>query len=635
MKDAVLKSFKGDMTKVYAIAYVLAVPPLVFFGVRYVKMFQQNLLLFSVTVCIQACLSMTVFMVLQGLSFRKIMPYLKEKRTVPGSSEKKAAFMYPTRLALAMIIDWIIIPNAVIILPLYSLYGDNPADLVVANLLLFSGAIASVPVAYFIGESTAARFLALPEIASIPMPRLAFRASLQIKAAVTIFSVFLTILLNMAAPLLLSVSHGTPLEEMWFGYLIIILLGTLMASCAAFLFVRSLKKTVVSSLDFLMQLKAEEGNLAVTLPRLSDDELGELSDLFNDFIKKLNGIVSVIKRKTRETAEGSAVLIHAMDGMAVSMNAIAADAESVRNVVIDQSSIIEEVSSTMIEIVSTIGNQDKKILLQSASVTQSSASMTEMLANIDLIAKKFERSTEEYGRLEGYIGSGASRMESLREIVAELSARSDEVAEANEVIKSIASQTNVLAMNAAIEAAHAGDSGRGFAVVADEVRKLAETSNAQSVQISENIGILRRSVEGLISISGETGESYSDIERSATVVMNLENEIKNSIKDQASGSSQMLGALKDITQLTEEVRSGSTEMLAGGKAVLDEIARLVDITETVRVASGRIAGRIESGSADMQAASREAESTAGGVRDIDREVAIFKVSVEELSSVPS
>jgi methyl-accepting chemotaxis protein len=625
MKAAVLKSFKGDMTKVYAIAYVLAVPPLVFFGIRYVKMFQRNLVLFSVSVLIQAVLSVTVFTALQNRSFRRIMPYLKGKAATPGLSEKKAAFDYPLRLALAMIIGWVIIPNAVIILPLYFLYGDNPADLAVANLLLFSGAVSSVPVAYFIGESTAARFLALPEIASLPMPALGFRASLRIKATVTTFSVFLTILCNMAAPLILSLSHGTPLGEMWLGYLIIVLLGTLMASCAAFLFARSLKKTVVSTIDFLRQLKAQDGNLSVDLPRLSDDELGELSDLFNDFIRKLDGIVTLIKRKTRETAEGSAELMRAVNGTTASMREIGSLAGSVNTVVIDQSSIIEEVSSTVTEIVSTIGNQDRKILSQSASVSQSSAAVTQMVANIDSIAANLKRSTDEYGRLKDTIGSGASRMERLREIVADLSARSDGVAEANEVIKAIASQTDILAMNAAIEAAHAGDSGRGFAVVADEVRKLAETSNIQSRQIAENIEILRRSVEGLIGISAETGESFTEIERSAATVMDLETEIQNSINEQASGSAQMLGALKDITQLTEEVRSGSTEMLSGGKAILDEISRLIEITQTVREAAGSIAERVESAGADMAAASKEAETTAEGVREIDGEVAIFKV----------
>jgi methyl-accepting chemotaxis protein len=613
------------MTRIYSIAYVLSVPPLILFGIRYMDMFRRNIPLFFGTVCVQAVISVTVYSLLHYSSFKIIKRYLKGNLENSGSEVKVAAFSYPIRLATAMIIDWVLVPNAVIILPFYYLYGNNPADILIANLLLVSAGVASVPVAFFVGESTAARFLSLPDVAAIPTPERSRRIGLAPKAFVTTFSVFLTILFNMAAPLVLSLTHDIQISDLWFGYLLVVLLGMVMASFVAIFFSRSMKRSVRASVGFLRNLKSQDGNLAVDFPRLSDDELGELSDLFDSFVKKLESIISTIKQKTRNTAERSIDMISAVDSAAASMGEIEKLAASVKASVIDEAAIIEEVSSTIEEIVSTIDSQDRKVLTQSSCVTESTAAVTQMLANIDSIAANLQKSTLEYAKLKERVDSGGSHMGRLKEIVADLSVRSEVVAESNEVIKSIASQTNILAMNAAIEAAHAGEAGRGFSVVADEIRKLAETSDVQSRQIEESVAVLRSSVEDVIRLSGGMGNSLADIEKSASAVMGLELEIKNSINEQASGSSQMAEALRDIMQITEEVRSGSTEMLSGSRTILEEIKRLVEISVSVRGASEEIAERTVSARAEAANADREAGQTAGAVHDIEQAVEIFKV----------
>ena len=354
---------------------------------------------------------------------------------------------------------------------------------------------------------------------------------------------------------------------------------------------RNLKERINSFSSYMYSLS--NGDFTTKMKIEGKDEIAIILSLIEELRKSLMNTLLIIKQISNKNLQNMISISEKMDNEEIMTKEITEEIKIINSRIIDQSAIVSEVSSTIEEITRTIESQDIKISSQSTSVSQSSSSIQEMIANIQSITNNLNTNALEFNKLEDLVKIGENNFKQLNENITELHKMAESVLEANNIIKNIASQTNILAMNASIEAAHAGEYGKGFSVVADEIRNLAENSSAQTKSISENINKLRNFINQTLSISTLLGNSFENIVKSVKLVSNMEAEIKHSIEEQASGSSQILEALTNIVQITDEINTGSKEMLNGSKAILDEIIRLVNITENVRDSSSKITDKIE------------------------------------------
>jgi methyl-accepting chemotaxis protein len=212
-----------------------------------------------------------------------------------------------------------------------------------------------------------------------------------------------------------------------------------------------------------------------------------------------------------------------------------------------------------------------------------------MVANINTIAGNLAKNSAEFDNLNEDVKTGQDIVTRLKEAVRVLHEQSTGVFDANKIIQTIAAQTNLLAMNAAIEAAHAGEAGKGFSVVADEIRKLAENSGNQSKIITENVKKLLESMELAVKGVEETGVAFGSISGSVSTVSNMEENIKNAMQEQSTGSTQILDSLTSIRGITTEIMSGSKTILEGSVAVQEGMEGLRAISQTVKASSQGIA----------------------------------------------
>lgn len=211
------------------------------------------------------------------------------------------------------------------------------------------------------------------------------------------------------------------------------------------------------------------------------------------------------------------------------------------------------------------------------------------------------------------------------EKIARIAGRSHSLLEANEVIAGIASQTNLLAMNAAIEAAHAGEAGKGFSVVADEIRRLSETAAEQSRGIGGELRLVGEVINEVVASAGQSESSFEELAALITDTGALIREVHLAMQEQNEASRQALDAIRQMNEITGEVRKGSAEMSLGNKTILGEMARLLDMARTIESRIGELAEAALRIEGDAQLSAENAESTKATIATMEENIGRFKV----------
>ena len=353
----------------------------------------------------------------------------------------------------------------------------------------------------------------------------------------------------------------------------------LLASTAAIIMVCriSLIKPIREVMDGLKSLG--EGDMTRELSVRSNDEVGDMVDFINVTRKNISGLIKNIKKGTDSLSKLGQELASDMTETAAAMNEITANIQSIKGRMINQSASVAETNSTMEQMTANIQKLNNHIERQSVNVTQSSSAIEEMLANIKSVTQTLIKNNDNVNDLTSSAELGRKSLHEVTQDIQEIAKESEGLLEINSVMNNIASQTNLLSMNAAIEAAHAGESGKGFAVVADEIRKLAENSSKQSKTISSVLKKMKSSIDKIIMSTGNVTQKFEAINSGIKIVAEQEENIRNAMEEQGQGSKQILEAISQVNEITQLVKSSSMEMLEGAREVINEANNLQRTTE--------------------------------------------------------
>jgi len=350
----------------------------------------------------------------------------------------------------------------------------------------------------------------------------------------------------------------------------LIVLSILLASVTNFFIIRSITGSLGRMRDMFQDIAQGEGDLSKRLDVGSKDELGETCHWFNLFVGKLQGIIGQVAQTTNQVAAASTQLFATAEQMAAGAEQVALQAGTV-------AAAGEEMSATSGNIAQNCQAAADSSQDASAAAVTGAQVVEETISVMDSISDRVKNSAK---------------------TVENLGSRSDQIGEIVGTIEDIADQTNLLALNAAIEAARAGEQGRGFAVVADEVRALAERTTKATREIGEMIKAIQMETKDAV-IAMEEG-----------------------VREVSRGSEKAASSGKALEKILEQINIVSTQIHQVATVAEEQTATTSEISNNMQMIT-EVISRTSRGAKESAAAANQLSSHADDLRNI---VGMFKLA---------
>ena len=385
------------------------------------------------------------------------------------------------------------------------------------------------------------------------------------------------------------------------------------------LIIKNITKQMNKGVEAMKNIAQGDGDLTVRMEVKTDNEMGQMYTYFNKTMAKIQNSIKTVQTSSVQLQEQSNTLGYNMNDTAASANEITSNIESVNRQIQQQGNSVRGASESVGAINNAVDILISNINRQSESVAQSSSAIEEMVANIRSVTEILNKNGTTIKTLEDSSETGKLSVEGTVRSTLKIKEQASVLLEASNVIQSIANQTNLLAMNAAIEAAHAGDTGKGFSVVADEIRKLAEDSNTQGKNITNNLKEVIDSIQEVSKSAEQLQGIFNEIYSLTQTVAQQEMTILSAMQEQSEGGNQVLAAIKEIKDVSINVNTSGENMQKETKAVSEDMDGLMRLTE-------EIAGSMEEMSIGMESINKAINN----VNDLTHQ---NLTSIEQLGSV--
>lgn len=378
----------------------------------------------------------------------------------------------------------------------------------------------------------------------------------------------------------------------------------------------------------LAEISEGRGDLTRDLQIRGSREIESVAENFNNFLSSLRNLIHDIKDRIQKANQVGDALGAAAEETASASHQIAQNLASLTEQMNKLDDIIKSNAQTASEIEATIQDLDRDISRQSKSAEDSASAVEQMAASIQSVSTtigKRQALSEEMVRTTNV---GGQQVQETAELIAQVQDAAVSIGEAVEIIESISNQTNMLAMNAAIEAAHAGEAGKGFSVVAEEIRKLSETTKENTTVINDAI---HKSLE-LITVArtsaDNSGMGFAKILENVTAFGETFREIAATMAELSIGSNQVLEAANLLQESSTQSAARSRQMLAGIREITTNTATERDISSVCTSGIQEITSGIQEISRAMAEISEQGQQNRENFLTLQSKIGEFKTDLD-------
>ena len=366
------------------------------------------------------------------------------------------------------------------------------------------------------------------------------------------------------------------------------------------------------------------GDYSERYPDYITKEASLLSNGFNLVTERLEGNINSMKQSRVSLNEAGGKLSGTIEDLMSSIVQIGASISNTGMNLRNQTDSVSQSAQSISKILDMIHQLEEFVNIQGKAVQGASTAVEQMVGNITEVDKSVDKMAHSFGVLDETAQNGVQTQNELQKQIIEIENQSKLLSEANKVIANIAGQTNLLAMNAAIEAAHAGDAGQGFAVVADEIRKLSETSSSQSKTIGAQLKSIQAAINMVVQATQHGVQDYANLSKEIRETDTLVQQIKAAMTEQQQGSAQILEALNDMNGSTQQVQDASQEITTASKAIIDDVEVLQNETKVMGQSMdemGLSADKMQEAGLTLAGVSKTVEAS---IEEISKQIDLFE-----------